>query len=138
MSNKVQCPKCSQVTMWDNRVKKASGEFKPKSPDFSCSNPTCKHAIWPQKKQAPGMTPQMPQYDTPPEEIYRPNTSTAFLKTPHTPVPVSVPQPPPKDKDLVAATLAAALVPKYGIELTDEGRVDQLYKDFITLRNRIA
>ncbi len=43
------CPKC-QSEMWDNRPKKATGEFKPKSPDFKCKNENCSFVIWPEKK----------------------------------------------------------------------------------------
>jgi hypothetical protein len=37
------CPTCGGL-MWDNREKKASGEYKPKSPDFTCRNKECKNA----------------------------------------------------------------------------------------------
>lgn len=47
----MQCPTCQGPT-WDNRAKKASGEFKAKSPDFSCKNKACGGAIWPEKKEA--------------------------------------------------------------------------------------
>ena len=47
------CPMC-QSPMWDNKEKKASGEFKATSPDFSCKNKDCHHGIWPEKpKSAP-------------------------------------------------------------------------------------
>lgn len=35
--------------MWDNRPKKASGEFKSTSPDFKCKN--CGYVIWPPKEK---------------------------------------------------------------------------------------
>ena len=34
------CPVCKSP-VYDNRAKKASGEFKPNAPDFSCSNKAC-------------------------------------------------------------------------------------------------
>ena len=37
------CPTC-EGAMWDNRDKKASGEYKPKSPDFTCKDKDCKNA----------------------------------------------------------------------------------------------
>lgn len=40
-----KCDKCGGA-MWDNRAKKASGEFKDSSPDFSCKDKQCKHAVW--------------------------------------------------------------------------------------------
>ena len=43
------CPKCGGP-MWDNREKKATGKFKPTSPDFSCKDKECGGAIWPEKK----------------------------------------------------------------------------------------
>ena len=44
----MNCPMC-QSPMWDNKEKKASGEFKATSPDFSCKNKDCHHGIWPEK-----------------------------------------------------------------------------------------
>ena len=44
------CEKCGSE-MWDNRPKKASGEFSKKSPDFKCKNKDCEFVIWPKKKQ---------------------------------------------------------------------------------------
>ena len=43
------CPECGS-DMWDNREKKASGEFKPRSPDFTCKN--CRHGVWLETKPA--------------------------------------------------------------------------------------
>lgn len=44
------CPSCGGE-MWDNRAKKASGEFKKTGPDFSCKNKEgCGYVIWPEKK----------------------------------------------------------------------------------------
>jgi hypothetical protein len=37
--------------MWDNRPKKASGQFSAKSPDFKCKNQDCGGVIWPPKGQ---------------------------------------------------------------------------------------
>ena len=42
------CPKC-QDGVWDNREKKASGQFNAKSPDFSCKNKDCKWGVWPEQ-----------------------------------------------------------------------------------------
>jgi len=42
------CPQCGSE-MWDNRPKKASGEFKKNSPDFKCKNKDCEFVIWPKK-----------------------------------------------------------------------------------------
>lgn len=44
------CPQCGVSEMWDNRAKKASGQFSPKSPDYSCKDKDCAHVIWPEKK----------------------------------------------------------------------------------------
>jgi hypothetical protein len=33
--------------MWDNRPKKATGEFSAKSPDFKCKDKECDGVIWP-------------------------------------------------------------------------------------------
>jgi len=50
------CPDCGGQ-MWDNRAKKASGEYAANRPDFSCkkrgSDPECKGAIWPSKEAHP-------------------------------------------------------------------------------------
>ena len=43
-----KCPKCDN-DMWDNRPKKATGDFKKNGPDFKCKK--CEHVIWPPKKQ---------------------------------------------------------------------------------------
>lgn len=43
------CPKCGGG-MWDNRAKKASGEFKPTSPDFACKDKKCKQGVWLEKE----------------------------------------------------------------------------------------
>jgi hypothetical protein len=51
------CPDCGGP-MWDNRAKKASGEFASNRPDFSCKkqngDPDCRGAIWPPKEHMPG------------------------------------------------------------------------------------
>src|SRR2546430_8043270 len=49
----MQCPKCKNAEMWDNRPKKASGDFKPSSPDFKCKDSECGHVIWPPKDGQP-------------------------------------------------------------------------------------
>lgn len=53
--SKAAVPKCEKCggAMWDNRPKKASGEFKPNSPDFACKDKTCKHAVWEEKATDP-------------------------------------------------------------------------------------
>lgn len=57
ITNDPLCPDCGGQ-MWDNRAKKASGEYAANRPDFSCKkrggNPDCKGAIWPPKDQADG------------------------------------------------------------------------------------
>lgn len=45
------CPKCGGPT-WDNRPKKASGEYKVSAPDFSCRDKTCGGKVWPVKAGA--------------------------------------------------------------------------------------
>lgn len=45
------CPKCGSP-MWDNRAKKASGEFSPKGPDFTCKTDRT-HVIWPPRGNRP-------------------------------------------------------------------------------------
>lgn len=41
-----ECPKCDGP-VWDNRDKKASGEFNPKSPDFACRDKDgCGWTLW--------------------------------------------------------------------------------------------
>ena len=49
MAKPTTCPRCSQVTFWDNTAKKATGEYKANSPNFKCSNKACGHVIWPPK-----------------------------------------------------------------------------------------
>ena len=44
----MKCSKCGKG-MWDNRAKKSSGEFNPKSPDYACKDKACGGAIWPEK-----------------------------------------------------------------------------------------
>lgn len=46
----MQCPTCGS-DMWDNRAKKASGEFNPKSPDFTCKADRT-HVVWPPRGRA--------------------------------------------------------------------------------------
>lgn len=38
------CPQCSGTAFYDNRPKKASGEYKAKAPDFKCRG--CQKGIW--------------------------------------------------------------------------------------------
>ncbi len=45
------CPECGGM-MWDNRPKKASGEFKSTAPDYKCKNKSCGGVIWPPKDVA--------------------------------------------------------------------------------------
>jgi hypothetical protein len=42
------CPKCGGPT-WDNRGKKATGEFKASAPDYKCRTTGCDGVIWPEK-----------------------------------------------------------------------------------------
>ena len=42
------CPRCDSE-VWDNRPKKASGQFKPNSPDFTCKDKECGWKQWPDK-----------------------------------------------------------------------------------------
>jgi hypothetical protein len=41
----VLCPECGG-DMWDNRKKKANGEFSSKSPDYACKDKNCNGALW--------------------------------------------------------------------------------------------
>lgn len=42
----IPCPACGGE-MWDNRAKKASGQFKANSPDFACKDrESCNTAVW--------------------------------------------------------------------------------------------
>jgi hypothetical protein len=43
-----ECPKCGSDDLYDNREKKAEGEFSPKSPDFKCK--ACDEAFWLERK----------------------------------------------------------------------------------------
>lgn len=43
------CPKCGGA-MWDNRPKKARGEYKASAPDYACKNKACGGKRWPSKK----------------------------------------------------------------------------------------
>lgn len=52
-----QCAKCGNAC-WDNRAKKASGDFKPTSPDFSCKDKGCGWAFWLTPKGAAGTGPR--------------------------------------------------------------------------------
>lgn len=47
------CPACGKA-MWDNRPKKASGEYSEKSPDFKCKDKTCGGVIWSALQLEPG------------------------------------------------------------------------------------
>ena len=46
--SEVKCPNCGGQ-MWDNRPKKAAGEFNPAAPDFKCRDKSCGGVIWPPK-----------------------------------------------------------------------------------------
>lgn len=44
-----RCPKCGGPT-YDNRSRKAAGEYKPNAPDYTCQDSqTCGTAIWPKR-----------------------------------------------------------------------------------------
>lgn len=45
------CPDCGGE-MWDNRAKKARGDFSKKAPDFKCKDKSCDGVIWPPKAAA--------------------------------------------------------------------------------------
>lgn len=45
------CPNCDGP-VWDNRAKKASGEYKENAPDFACKDKECGGKIWPEKEGA--------------------------------------------------------------------------------------
>ena len=48
----MNCPDCGGE-MWDNRPKKASGDYKPNAPDFSCKDKDgCGKKVWLDKKGA--------------------------------------------------------------------------------------
>ena len=56
----MQCVKCGGE-VWDNRQKKASGEFKSNGPDFSCKNKDgCGWVQWPPKTKASPVATQAP------------------------------------------------------------------------------
>lgn len=40
------CNKCGGTAFFDNRAKKAAGEYKPNAPDFKCSNKPCSAGVW--------------------------------------------------------------------------------------------
>lgn len=44
----IPCPACPECggEMWDNRDKKASGQYSPKSPDAACKDKSCKGRVW--------------------------------------------------------------------------------------------
>jgi len=44
-----RCPNCGGNRWWDNREKKAKGEYKPNAPDAKCSE--CGYAVWPPKSR---------------------------------------------------------------------------------------
>lgn len=47
------CPLC-KGKVWDNRPKKASGEYSAKAPDFKCKDKTCGGVIWDALQLEPG------------------------------------------------------------------------------------
>lgn len=49
-TGKMVCPKCGGEC-WDNRAKKASGEFKASAPDGKCKNKECGGSVWLPKDQ---------------------------------------------------------------------------------------
>ena len=64
--------------MWDNRAKKASGEFKSNAPDFKCR---CGHIIWGEKKEEVYEEPKLespltPIIQTPPPLAFAPKLPT--------------------------------------------------------------
>lgn len=45
--NAPTCPKCETSEVWDNRAKKASGQFSEKSPDYACRDKEgCGWVLW--------------------------------------------------------------------------------------------
>lgn len=40
------CANCGGSEFYDNRPKKASGEFKPNAPDFKCKDRGCNKGVW--------------------------------------------------------------------------------------------
>lgn len=49
----MNCPDCGGP-MWDNRAKKASGVYKPTSPDYSCKDRDgCGKGVWLEPKSEP-------------------------------------------------------------------------------------
>src|SRR3990172_8694919 len=42
-----KCPICNGE-MWDNKPKKATGEFKSSAPNYKCKKKTCEGVIWPE------------------------------------------------------------------------------------------
>lgn len=56
----MQCPKCNS-DVWDNRQKKASGQFKANAPDFSCKNKSqCGWTSYPERGAAVAPQPHIP------------------------------------------------------------------------------
>lgn len=51
-NGKAVCPECGGE-MWDNRAKKASGQYKANAPDFGCKDKNCSGKIWPAKNATP-------------------------------------------------------------------------------------
>lgn len=45
----VYCPVC-KGPMWDNRPKKATGEYSAKSPDWKCKDKSCDGVVWPKNE----------------------------------------------------------------------------------------
>lgn len=44
------CAGCGGDKFFDNRQKKASGEYKSSAPDFKCANKPCSKGVWPEKR----------------------------------------------------------------------------------------
>lgn len=61
----MECPECGGPC-WDNRPKKASGEFKANAPDYKCKDKNCDGVIWPDDDEGAG--PGKPSAEQPPVE----------------------------------------------------------------------
>lgn len=40
------CKKCGGNSFWNNRDKKASGQYSPKAPDYKCADKECGNGVW--------------------------------------------------------------------------------------------
>lgn len=50
--NITKCPICGHDKVWDNRPKKAAGQYKPTAPDFKCGDKECGGAAYVDKENA--------------------------------------------------------------------------------------